>query len=81
MENLPLANAINNQLSGYYGSLSDSEVVLNGIEKGWLDLSSFVSYMIDAFEWCLVDAALTRNVLSEAERRLLERMNKVGIHG
>ena len=80
MKNLPLANAINNQLSGYYSSLSDSEAVLNGIEKGWLDLSPFVSYMLDAFERCLVDAALYRNVLSEAERRLLERMNKVGIH-
>ena len=80
MKNLPLANAINNQLSGYYSSLSDSEAVLNGIEKGWLDLSPFVSYMLDAFKRCLVDAALSRNVLSKAERRLLERMNKVGIH-
>lgn len=80
MKSLPLANAINNQLSGYYGSLSDSEVVLNGIEDGWLDLTPFVSYMLDAFERCLVDAALSRNTLSEAERRLLARMNKVGIH-
>ena len=80
MKSLPLASAINNQLSGYYSSLSDSEAVLNGIEKGWLDLSPFVSYMMDAFERCLVDAALSRNVLSEAERLLLERMNKVGIH-
>ena len=80
MKSLPLANAINNQLSGYYTSLSDSEAVLNGIEKGWLDLSPFVSYMLDAFERCLVDAALSRNTLSEAERKLLERMNKAGIH-
>ena len=80
MKSLPLANAINNQLGGYYSSLSDSEAVLNGIEKGWLDLSPFVSYMLDAFERCLVDAALSRNTLSEAERKLLSRMNKVGIH-
>lgn len=80
MKSLPLANAINNQLSGYYMSLAESEAVLNGIEKGWLDLSPFVSYMLDAFERCLVDAALSRNTLSEAERKLLERMNKVGIH-
>lgn len=43
MKSLPLANAINNQLNGYYTSLSDSETVLNGIEDGWLDLTPFVS--------------------------------------
>lgn len=79
MKSLPLANAINNQLSGYYSSLADSEAVLNGIEDSWLDLTPFVSYMLDAFERCLVDAALSGNVLSEAERQLLSRMNKVGI--
>ena len=35
---------------------------------------------MDAFERCLVDAALSRNTLSEAERKLLSRMNIVGIH-
>lgn len=79
MKSLPLANAINNQLSGYYSSLADSEAVLNGIEDGWLDLTPFVSYMLDAFERCLIDAALSRNTLSEAERKLLSRMNKAGI--
>ena len=80
MKSLPLANAINNQLSGYYSSLTDSGIILNGIEKGWLDISPFVSYMLDVFERCLIDAALSRNALSEAEKKLLERMNKVGIH-
>lgn len=79
MKSLPLSNAINNQLSGYYSSLSDSEAVLNGIEAGWLDLTPFVSYMLDAFERCLIDAALSTNTLSEAESKLLSRMNKVGI--
>lgn len=79
MKSLPLANAINSQLGSYYSSLAESEAVLNGIEDGWLDLSPFVSYMLDAFERCLVDAALSRNVLSEAEKKLLSRMNKVGI--
>lgn len=78
MKNLPLANAINNQLSGYYSSLSDSETVLNGSEIHWLDLSPFVSYMLDAFERCLIDAALSENALSDFEKKLLERMNKVG---
>ena len=80
MKSLPLANAINNQLGDYYSSLSESEAVLNGIEDGWLDLSPFVSYMLDAFERCLIDAALSRNILSEAEKKLLTRMNKAGLH-
>ena len=79
MKSLSLANAINSQLGSYYSSLTESEAVLNGIEDGWLDLSPFVSCMLDAFERCLVDAALSRNVLSEAEKKLLSRMNKVGI--
>ena len=80
MKNLPLSNAINNQLSGYYSSLSDSEtsMVLNG--EYWLDLSPFVSYMLDAFERCLIDAALADNKLTNAESKVLERMNKIGIH-
>lgn len=80
MKNLPLSSAINNQLSGYYGSLADSETVLNGIDGRWLDLSPFVSYMLDAFEHCLIDAALSVNALTEAESKLLERMNKAGLH-
>lgn len=71
MKNLPLSNAINNQLSGYYSSLSDSETVLNGIEDKWLDISPFVSYMLDTFEDCLIDAALSAKVLTEAESKLL----------
>lgn len=80
MKRLPLSSAINNQLSGYYSSLADSEIVLNGTEAKWLDLTPFVSYMLDAFEHCLMDALLSKNVLSESESKLLERMNKVGLH-
>lgn len=80
MKSVPLSNAINNQLSGYYGSLSDSErILLDGGEK-WLDLSPFVSYMLDVFERSLMDAALSTNVLGEQESRLLERMNKAGLN-
>lgn len=80
MKNLPLSSAINNQLSGYYSSLADSEMVLNGVNGKWLDLSPFVSYMMEAFERCLIDAALSVNALTATESRLLERMNKAGIH-
>lgn len=80
MKNLPLSSAINDQLSGYYSILADSETVLNGIDEKWLDLSPFVSYMMDAFERCLIDAALAANALTEVETKLLERMNRAGIH-
>lgn len=80
IKNLPLSNAISNQLSGYYGSLTDSETVLFGQDGPWLDVSPFVSYMLDVFERCLIDAALSKNTLSQSESKLLERMNKVGIN-
>ena len=79
MKNLPLSSAINNQLSGYYSSLADSETVLNGTQDKWLDLSPFVSFMMEAFERCLIDAALAANTLSDTEIKLLERMNHAGI--
>ena len=79
-KSLPLSNAINQQISGYYGSLSDSESVLFSRGEQWLDLSPFVSYMLDSFERCLIDAALAKNRLNETETKLLQRMNKVGIH-
>ncbi len=79
MRSLSLSTAINQQLSGYYSSLLDSEAVLNGQETKWLDLSPFVSYMLDAFERCLIDAALSENNLTPRESKILERMNKVGI--
>ena len=80
MKNLPLSNAINNQLSGYYSSLSGSEAVLYGEEGSWLDLSPFVSYMLEAFERCMIDASLSVNALTESESKILERMNKVGVN-
>lgn len=95
MKSLPLANAINKRLRDYYNSLSDSEIVqgdtalggfvlgstpLGGTEKGWLDLSPFVFYMLDVFEHCLTDAVLSKNVLTEPEKTILNRMNKAGIH-
>ncbi len=80
MRSLPLSSAINSQLSGYYKSLEASETVLVGQEGKWLDLSPFVSYMLDAFEQCLINAGLSQNVLTDREKRLLERMNKNGTH-
>ncbi len=79
MKRLPLSSAINNQLSGYYSSLADSEISLQSPDGPWLDLSPFVSFMQDAFERCMIDAALSKNKLSVMESAILERMNKVGL--
>ena len=67
MKSLPLSSAINMQLSGYYGSLSDSEKVLYDHSTPWLDISPFVSYMLDIFECCLMDAALAQGKLTTRE--------------
>ena len=80
MKSLPLSSAVDNQLSGYYSSLADSETVVGGTQDKWLDISPFVSFMMDAFEHCLIDAALAANALTEAEKKLLERMNHAGVH-
>jgi Fic family protein len=84
MRSLPLTNSINNRLNGYYNSLSDSEIVqgdssLGEADKGWLDLSPFVYYMLDMFDHCLTDASLSKNVLTASEQKILERMNRAGI--
>ena len=77
MKSLPQSNAITNDLSGYYRSLEDSEYPLSDQTGKWLDLSPFVSYMLDVFEQCMIDAALSRNELTPNETKLLDRMNRV----
>lgn len=77
MKSLPLSNAINNEINGYYRSLEDSEYPLSDRTGKWLDLSPFVSYMLDVFEQCMIDAALSQNELTPNESKLLERMNRV----
>ncbi len=70
VKQISLATAINRQLGNYYSSLADSEVILNGQEKPWLDISPFVSYMLDIMEQSLVDAALSVNLQSESEQHI-----------
>lgn len=77
MKSLPLSSAINKNLHGYYRSLEDSEITIMSSNGCWLDLSPFVSYMLDTFEQCLIDAALSLNDLTSNERKILMRMNRV----
>ena len=76
MKSLPLSSAINKNIQGYYRSLEDSEMPIKNGNGYWLDLSPFVSYMLDTFEQCLIDAALSLNDLTPNERKILIRMNQ-----
>ena len=58
-------------------SMENSEHPLSDQTGKWLDLSPFVSYMLDVFEQCMIDAALSRNELTTNESKLLDRMNRV----
>ena len=80
MKRLPLSSSINSHLNGYYRSLTDSEIRIMDLNGYWLDLSPFVSYMMEVFEDCLINAALSKNELTETEAKLLERMNRVGLN-
>lgn len=80
MKYLPLSTSINEHLNGYYRALSESERQYDESPQGkWIDISPFVSYMLDMFEQCLINSALAENSLSDTEAKLLERMKKVGV--
>ena len=53
-------------------------IFIRFFESAFLDLSPFVSYMLDAFERCLIHAALSDDAPTEKEALLLKRMNRVG---
>lgn len=78
MRALPLVTSINKNLGSYYRSLKESEYTYGAPDSRWLDLTPFVSYMLDMFEQCLIDAALAGNALSASESLLLDKMNRVG---
>lgn len=44
----------------------------------WLDISPFVDYMQAIFEESMINAKLANNALSEPQRKILDRMNRVG---
>ena len=79
VKSIAMATAINKNLSSYYRSIRDCEIVINksGSNK-WLDLAPFIDYMQKIFEDSMINAKLANNVLSESQSRILDRMNKVG---
>ena len=80
VKTLSITGAINRRLHGYYNTLEESENIMVDGDVRWLDLSPFVAYMMDVFEGAVIDGALAKNVLTDRERRILDRMNQIGIH-
>lgn len=79
VKSIAIATSINRNLSGYYKSIKDCEIVIDKKKKnGWLDLSPFVDYMQTVFEESMINAKLANNALSETQRKILDRMNQAG---
>lgn len=75
---LPLSRTINENLSGYYGNLTDSEWKYEKQGQKYLDITPFVSYMLEIFEKCMITSILEENELNEAQQVLLKKMKKRG---
>lgn len=74
---LPLSRTINENLSGYYGSIKDSEWKYDE-GNGYLDITPFIAYMLDMFEKCIVTSILEEHELSDVQKNLLSKMKKQG---
>lgn len=74
---LPLSRTINNSLSGYYATLKEAEVIqING--KRWIDITSFIDYLLGIMEECIVTSIKEDNKLSDNQKLLLSKMQKRG---
>ena len=78
MMHLPLSRTVNENLSGYYGSLKDSEWEYEENGVRYLDITPFVSYMLEMFEKCIVTSILEEHVLNDEQKLLLSKMKKQG---
>lgn len=80
VKSIPIASAINDKLQGYYGAITDVEEVIEDLDgHKWFDISPFISYMIDSFQQGALRALLAEKELNGNEKRLLSRMNKIGV--
>lgn len=81
MKSIAMATAINRELASYYKNITACEKVIDERKKSkWMDLSPFIDYMLDILEDSLTNAMLANNELNDTERKLLDRMNSVGIN-
>lgn len=74
---LPLSRTINLNLKGYYSKLKEAEVVhMNGGK--WIDITSFLDYMLDMFEQSMILSMKEEYLLSDSQKRILTKMQKRG---
>ncbi|MCR5625198.1 MAG: Fic family protein [Lachnospiraceae bacterium] len=80
IKSIAMATAINRDITGYYKVISDCEKVIDKKKKEkWIDISPFVDYMFGIFEESMTDTALADNILTEPQKKILDKMNKVGL--
>lgn len=75
---LPLSRTINENLSGYYANIKDSEWKYEELGQAYLDVTPFVAYMLEMFEKCIMTSILEENMLDEKQKLLLAKMKKQG---
>ena len=73
---IPIISVINENLSGYYKSLQDSNVVCTINNKKYLDISPFLEYVLICF---LIAFERCKFSLSENEKKLVIAMKKRGV--
>lgn len=75
---LPLSRTINENLSGYYGNLTDSEWKYEKQGQKYLEITPFIFYMLEIFEKCMITSILEENELTDKQKTLLIKMKKRG---
>lgn len=74
---LPLSRTINDNLSGYYSSLKESETIYMGDRK-WMDITPFIDFFLEVIENCMVTSLREDNQLSQEQLLILNKMKKRG---
>ena len=72
-----LSRAINDNLSGYYASLKESEKIYQNGKK-WIDITPFIDYFLDTIEKGMITSLKEDHQLSEKQKLLLSKMQKRG---
>lgn len=59
MKFLPISSSIDANRNGYYKAITECEKIVSenkvSKEEKWLDISPFISYMLDVFEQCMIN--------------------------
>lgn len=73
---VPISRVINENLSGYYKSLLESEEVEEYNNGKVLDITPFIVYILNVMEQALISAIAAQNALNDIESLLITKMKK-----